>query len=339
MALQLTQGQPSTISHDEKLARGSFVLMMISVIFLQKFGIRVGKDTIPVALPLAYSIIAYLSLKGAISIEPVRLMLFSVYFSLGVLGLIMSPIASPASFFLVSILAFTFVFRVPVSSHTHLWCMKLFVSAMMLTAPIILIEWGLQIVFGPGMWVNLEAIVPADILVPGYMYQHPTAFQSPWMQPNAAIFLEVSILSQFLAIAFLIELAYFRRFLCLAVLSSTMLITLGGSGPFLLTLSLPLLVVYTPPRLLIPGVLFAAILLLLLSLTTVFSDFSARIFEYENPRSSAYGRYVVPFELIKDQLTIDGGIFLRTWAGLRGLRRRGIPAGEASVRVRDSCNG
>lgn len=328
MTLPSTQAQPSSKYDYETLARHSFVWMMISVIFFQKFGIRIGKDTIPLALPGAYLIIAYLVMKGAISIEPVRLILFSIYFCLGWIGLAMNPSASPASFFLVAGLAFTFVFRLPVSNTTFRWCMRCFVAAMMLTGPVVLVEWGLQIIFGPGMWVNLESIVPPDFLVPGFMYRHPTSFQSPWMQPNAAVFLEVSILSQLLAIAFMIELSYFCRPACLAILSSTMLITLGGSGPFLMTLSLPFLIVYTPPRLLVPGFLFASILLLLLSTTTVFSDFSGRVFEYQNPQSSSYGRFVVPFELIKAQLTADGGVFYGRGPGTGDAAGAGFPLGK-----------
>lgn len=310
--------------HAEAVLLGSFTALMISVIFLQKFGVA----TIPIGLPAAYFILGALLLRRYAGINPFRLVTFSLFFTLGTIGLIVNPNASFSSFALVSVLALPFVIEAPVSRSTFLKCMNIFVVAMLLTGPVIAVEWGLQWLIRPGMWINLDAILPKALLVPGYMYEHPTSFGSLWMQPNAAVFLEVSILSQFLAIAFLIELSYFQRPIQLVALIISMFATMGGSGPFLLTLSVPLVIFYIPRKLLIPAAIFGFCIIFLMFSSDIFSDFSGRIFEYRNPKSSTYGRYVIPLRLLGQQLTQTGGIFYGNGPGSGDAAGAGFSLGK-----------
>lgn len=293
-----------------------YAASLIAVVFLQKFGIPVGSNVIiPAGLPGTAILMLTLLPNGLARINADRLALYLLFMSAGIVNLLLYPAASSTSFYLVAVLASFFIFEVPVDKSLFLRCMRVFVGAMLLTAPIVVLEWGLQFALGPGLWINLEFLVPDSFLVPDYMYRHPTSFGSPWMQPNAALFLEVSILSQFLAIALIFELAYFKRPAHLAILFITMLVTMGGSGPFLLALSLPFLIFYVPRKLMLPALLFVAVTIGLMLTSNLFSDFTGRIDEFNNPRGSAYGRYVIPFRILAEQFTATGGTYFGHGAG------------------------
>ncbi|HTJ56941.1 MAG TPA: hypothetical protein VL418_05175 [Devosiaceae bacterium] len=309
MTTYAAEPKPPERAQIEAVAYACFAILMISVIFLQKIGMTIGNIVVPIGLFSSFAVIAFLLSRGLGAIDKIQLCFYCIFVSLGATDIAVDAGSSLSSFLLVSALALPFVFNMPVSRYTSQRAMNLFVTFMLCTAPIVLVEWALQIVLRPGLWVNLDAVIPKALLVPGYMYRHPTAFQSPWMQPNAAVFLEVSILSQFLAIAIMIELSYSRRPLRLAILFFTMLITLGGSGPFMLALSSPLLLLYAPRRLLLPGIIFAGAVLIALSFTSVFSDFTGRIFEFQNAHGSAHGRYIVPLQVLEEQFAKGPVIF------------------------------
>ncbi len=130
------------------------------------------------------------------------------------------------------------------------------------------------------------------------MYVRYLFYGQSWVQPNAGIFLEASIMSQFLALAIVVEVVYFRRWLVLGILGATMLGTMAGTGILLLLIVSPLLIRRIPPRdrmLLVIAMVIGATALLL-------SPMADRIFEVQNDESSSYIRFVRPLLVLADLL-------------------------------------
>jgi hypothetical protein len=292
-----------------------FMLGLIAIVGLQKFGLSAGSASLPLGIPLTYALLGFMSYKGLLRINLVRVVLFSLFVLLSGLGLFLRPNFSLPSFLLVSLLALPFVFEAPVTRETFLRCMRVFILFMLATIPIIVLEWVPQFLISPGQWISLDAVFPPMLMIPGFMYYHPTSYGSPYIQPNAAIFLEVSILSQFLALAIMVELAYFKRMGMLATLIITMFVTMGGSGPFMLTLCAPFLLAELPRKLLVPAVVGFLMMLGVLSFTEVFADFTVRLTEFERPGTSSYERFVVPAMLLGEQISTHGRVLLGNGAG------------------------
>ena len=72
--------------------------------------------------------------------------------------------------------------------------------------------------------------MPERIVYLHYNYIQPIHWGSPWMKPNAVFFLETSHISQFIAMAIIIELSCFFRVRYLAFLGAALMTTFGGTG-------------------------------------------------------------------------------------------------------------
>ena len=99
--------------------------------------------------------------------------------------------------------------------------------------------------------------MPERIVYLHYNYIQPIHWGSPWMKPNAIFFLETSHISQFIAMAIVIELTCFFRLRYLAFFGAALLSTFGGTGMLTLLASLPFVLGRVPK-----GVILAGILLL-----------------------------------------------------------------------------
>jgi hypothetical protein len=177
---------------------------------------------------------------------------------------------------------------------------------MVFFGPIGILQWIMQILISPGLWFNLESVIPANLNIAGFYYQRPVEYGSPWLQPNAMVFLEPSVLSQFTALALLIEIAYRRRIWVMMALIGNLTSTLAGTGWLLILLSSPFLVSYLPKRLALWGIV--GVTLAAICLTVVGVDLQPkRLYEFGSQNTSAYARFVAP------------ALDLQDFAGKKGL--------------------
>ena len=127
--------------------------------------------------------------------------------------------------------------RVDVSEETYLECMNYFLNAMLWVAGVVVVQHAIQLVQSAQAWPNLEKVVPRALLMDGYNYLQPLHYGARFYKPNAVVFLEVSLISQFTALAMIIELVYFTQIWRLAVYAGVLVAIFAGTGLLLLALA------------------------------------------------------------------------------------------------------
>ncbi len=148
---------------------------------------------------------------------------------------------------------------------------------------------------GHGYWPNLDKMLPASLLIPGYAYIRPYAWNSPYLTPNGVFFLEPSAASGFLAPSLVAEIVLFKRLKRLALLMVGLFAGIAGTGPTILALLSPLILRKFDRRLLKWGICLGVPLVLLVAASGLTSHLLDRSSELSSDNASAYARLVVPF--------------------------------------------
>ncbi|HEV2173458.1 MAG TPA: hypothetical protein VGR71_07820, partial [Nitrospira sp.] len=140
-------------------------------------------------------------------------------------------------------------------------------------------------------------------VITGYNTHPPLSYGSSWLRSNAYVLLEPSFLSQYCAIAILMELTFFRKRWRIPVYAAGMFASAGGTG---LVVLLIFSIFYAWRRNKIPHLAILGVVglttLWMFSDNAVIQNMLGRTSEFTEPGSSAYGRFVAPFFQVGIQL-------------------------------------
>lgn len=279
-----------------------FGILALSAIFLQKLGLTSATgSSIGIDVFILLGTLFWIFLDGRVVLVPGRAILFaallaSVAIALigeSFLGIGITSLPAVAIFLLIYS---SLIFRVDVSLATALRCFSIFQGGMLVIAVIVIAQQAAQLSIGNQYWPNLNNLLPSGILIAGYAYIRPYAWHSLFLTPNGVFFLEPSIVSEYLAIAFAVELIWYRKAWRLALLAAGLITCMAGTGIAALALVSPLLVAKFNRRLLKWTISFGLPLLLTASLVGTFSHLSDRTAELSSSKSSGYARLVLPFD-------------------------------------------
>lgn len=275
----------------------AFVGMVFTLTILQKFGLPAAGTVASISLMGMMAAHGYLALRGAVKLNLVRLGLFSLFLVSAVFSQFFAT--QPPSFpslFLVALIYITFCFEAPCTHDTYFRCMRLFQDAMLIACGLTLLQHVIQIIWSADKWINLDEMIPAAFRYVNFVYIQPLEWGSRFYKPNAYFFLEVSFLSQFLAMALVIEIIWFQRLWRLALYAAVLLSTFAGTGLILLASTVPLIVLRASPKL--GGLLFAGLLLLppAIFVSGWWDAVGHRLSELERPNTSGNHRFVAPAE-------------------------------------------
>jgi hypothetical protein len=142
-------------------------------------------------------------------------------------------------------------------------------------------------------------------------------------KPNAIFFLEPSFLSQYISLAIIIEILYFKRYIRIFTLFLGLLLTLSGTGWLLLLFGLIVFAVksaLSKKTGIFP--IFSAFLLMVFSIflvnytfiklmdISIFDFLQGRIKEFFTPNTSAHMRFIAPYvSLIIIDLSVKELVF------------------------------
>ena len=281
---------------------GAFFILL-AVIILQKVALPLGAGggggRIPqlhASVPVFVAVMGWLALRGRVRVDLVQLGLLGLFFAACLPTLLVAEAGfSIPSFLAAMILYGAFAFRIAIEPSAYRRILLMFQRFMMLIALLALGGYVFQYLFG--MPMNLDALLPEPFIYREYMYLQPLVWGSSFMKPNGFFMLEASFLSQFIALAIIIELVWFQRIPVLLLFAVAQLATLAGTGLLLLAVTLPFLVVRLKPRLLVP-LLVAVPLLAAAAVATGWTNVVyQRLGTFAQPGSSAHSRFVAPFEL------------------------------------------
>ena len=274
-----------------------FVVETISIVFLQKFGIPFGDQIIELSLPLVYAGMVVMAFSNRIRIEPIRVLLYFVFALLFVGSNILRGGAfSVNSVYLTLAIYLPFVVYFEVDSPIYMRCMSFFVNAMIAAGCLELLQHALQLTIGWHSWIDVNTLTPTQYLMPNFAYIQPIFYGSQYAKPNAFLFVEVSVLSQFLALAFAIEYVYFKRLWKLAFLAVCILLSFAGTGLLLVLVCFPVIMGRVSARTML-GILAVAALVLLVGLKVGwYEQVQMRFGELARSNTSGHHRFIMPLE-------------------------------------------
>jgi hypothetical protein len=291
-----------------------FVVQTIGVTVLQKFGYgSTPQVVVPLILPIIYVGLAIICSQVKPILDIGRIILY--------LLLVISSIFSTAFFadrYSISSIALLFVLYLPLvlsfptSDQNYRKCLNFFSNVMIIFSIITLLQHIIQVLFSWQYWPNLDDLVPHNFLIPNYNYMQEVFYGSKYLKPNGIFFLEVSFLSQYVALALAAELVLFHRTWRILLFAAVIFSSFAGTGLLLLLLSLPVLLGRTNIR----TMTIIVVALMAVALAAYYFGWletvSHRLKEYQRNGSSADMRFVEPlnrlFDFVKEPSAMFRGI-------------------------------
>jgi hypothetical protein len=290
----------------DKSATRTDIALLVSALFLQRFSLPFGNkflmlNFVPVAL-----IILYQFFSGKLRIQYDRLVWFLA------LGLAVScslllnfDNTMLTAYFLFIVLYSLVILSKPSTSNQYKRTLRGFQCLVILLSYLGVAQFAAQFVIDGRKLIMFYGMVP-DFLF-GLFYAggentiHPLFYGSSILKSNGIFLQEPSIFSQITALGILIEVLKFRRPRYLLVMTLGFLVAYSGTGLALLLLFLPLAGLRHGRAGF--SALFVAMFALGLFATGIidFSAFTSRVGEFQDPRASAFARFVAPLLLAARQ--------------------------------------
>jgi hypothetical protein len=319
-----TAATPVVIDAKERWKQRSiylfYVVNIICSVFLQKLAIP-GNLSLIYPVELATTIALLFTAGMSFSVE--RVVLYCAFIGAAIFSQLLggTPFSIPSLLMVVGIYAPLCV-HYNVDEELFRKCMRFFISSMLIICVIVWVEHAIQLLASARYWVNLDAIIPYPLQFRSYSYIRQLT--GKYLEPNGIFFLEPSILSQFLALALIIEFRIFRRWLNITVLGLSLLATFAGSGLLMVLACAPFLIPRMSMRTFLSALIGGSITTIVLVATGWLTRATGRLGEFGEHNRSANERFVAPMERLADTLKKPDAIFHGSGAG-------SIPIGSGQV--------
>lgn len=283
-------------------------ILVLAIITTQRIGVPIGGYRLPVLLPAAYVVLGVGFLRGWLVVQRTRLFGYllamvaitvTVVITLARLAAVpdgFMPSITSAAYVAFLYLPFTVVrsakggpSRSPLATYQ---------SVMAFFAVVAIGQMAVQLV-GLGAVARWDPL-PSHLALADFHYLNPLQYGSRFIKPNGYVFVEPSTLSQYLAVAAVVEIAVFRRMANVVLYLVAILVTFSGTG--LMLFGVGALVVASSQmqrgRLIVREVLLMLGVLATLALFAVspLATYTLRrVAEFSNPHASGYIRFVAPY--------------------------------------------
>lgn len=278
-------------------------LNIVAAVFLQRFVVPLGGEAaVSIHLPLAVLSLLWLFAGGMAVIDTIRLVACLAFLGSAVVSQILGGNDfSPASIALLAAIYLPITARIPITSSEYGQILNCFQYSMAIVALLAVMQYGMQLA-GLAMPI-LEDFIPEILIVKNFVYLQEVLWQSGLFKANGMVMLEPSFLSQFLALALIVEYWCLRRPLWMLLYGSVLVLTFSGTGMLLAAISLGFMVWkrgtdrYVLLLALASGCVVAA-----LAASGWLTALSGRLAEFNDPDASASLRFSAPFERVYDTL-------------------------------------
>jgi hypothetical protein len=219
----------------ERQALSFTTAILCACLFLQRFGVPVGGQSISLVGPIGLALAGLGVLTGTLAFDARRLIAFLALTALAVLGLIWTSgapngfenparLQSTAQFLLLSSFA-VFSFATPVDER-HFFERVNFWLAVIAACGIA--QFAAQFV-GLGLFAFTGLLPDAVLYESAYNLQIPIGFAGLF-KANGFFLVEPSVFSQFMALGLIIEILSDRRLKYLVLFSAGLLLSVSGTG-------------------------------------------------------------------------------------------------------------
>ena len=283
-----------------------FIMQIIAMTFLQKFamqlhvqlgGFYLSVGSVQLVMPVFYAGLVLLFITAKPKVDLVRLALFTAFVATIIVSLALQTNPySPSSVMLAVACYLPFILKIDVDATTYRKMLKIFLNFMLFFGVVVLIQQAVQIIWSWRLWPNLDELVSPDFLLPGFNYIQAIKYGSRLMKPNSVFFLEVSTVSQFIALAVIVEVMYFQRLWRLAFYTFVLLATFAGTGPLLILMCAPVVLWKLNLRSILLVLAVFSIGYVAADRIQWYQQVQGRLTEYKSQGSSANKRFIEPLE-------------------------------------------
>lgn len=303
-------------SFEDNILFALFGIGLAGVTLFQKIALPVPGQVLPLVLPLFVGALCLAPTLVRPRIDPIRVGAYILLVVISTASTVaLAPRFSLSSLALFVVLYAPLMFAFETSTANYRRCMNMLVTVMLVFVGVLLAQQIVQVVASYRAWPDLNRLLPDAWLVPDYNYLQPVMYGSRLMKPNGVVFLEVSLLSQYIGLGLAVELALFRRPVRMIALTAGLMMTLAGTGALLMLLTLPVLL----GRMRIRTATLVIVLLVFVCLIAFrvgwFDVVSSRMDEYKHNGSSANLRFILPFERMLEFLQDPMGLISGIGAG------------------------
>ncbi|WP_166761390.1 hypothetical protein [Thalassobacillus devorans] len=285
------------------------MVLPVMLILLQRISIPLYSFQLPMIIPVIYAFVILFFLIDKIKINIYRLLLFiALVFILSLTTVLNGNYVITSYLYLIVIyLPFVFVIQNPKLFNQLI---SYFQNIMFFVALVGIFQFVLQFYFE---FFDPMTKLPAEFHTQGYVSTGEVAYGSGIFRANGVFFLEASFFSQFLAIAIVIEIYYFKRIKRIFIKTIALICTFSGTGLLILLLfSIPFIKELKFNH--ITKVLIFVVPFFIYFIGTSYGDsLIARIGELTggSKTNSGYIRFFGPLVLLEEQINKDALIFLK----------------------------
>jgi hypothetical protein len=290
---------------------GLFALFALGVA-TQRLALPLGAQAqLPVAFLIYWFAVFWLGLEGIITpLKTMALVLGLAFGAVLTCSMLATgiPQLSSLAYLLALYVPFSFGTTGAIGPHHMRRAGRFFVSMMMAFALLAIMQFATQR-FLHMPYVDPLGSLPDAVVLQGYLTSYPIFYGADLYKSNAYLFVEASLLSQFLGLAIIIELSLFRRVLPLILLVAALATTFSGTGALLIAAVSPLLFMryWSNPRTIVLGLL--AIGVMTAEIAT-HPELLSRIGEFGGRDTSASARFVEPYLMMVRESFGDVASFL-----------------------------
>ncbi len=299
---------------------GFMAVQVFGLVWLQKLGLPAGGGkVIAINLPLILGSLGVLWLlhPASVVIDPKRTIMYTFFFGIAVMSQVFGGTLdfSPTGLMLMLGMYVPLIFRWEVRKVDYLRVLQIFQYSMFVVSFIVFALQIMQKLWGYGSWPDMNKFVPEALLVSGFNYYRETSYNSGKLSPHGVVFLEPSIVSQFLAIAIVIEFEFFKRTWFFVAMLPALLLTGSGTGLLMLIFVAPMVAMKLPPKLVIAGIVLASVGGSVAYSAGLLDKTIERMNEVNQEGTSGYYRFTLPFQQLVEALQTPERAFFGTGAG------------------------
>ena len=275
------------------------ILLMLAVTFGQRFCVPFGVTQLPLTAPLAYVALIAFFMSGLTRINTAGFLLYAMtIFSIIATFFAPKTYFSAFSFFYLAGLYFVWLFSVDVDRDEYKRYLNVFQRIMMVMAGIAILQFAEQL--ATHTTFSIFSYVPKGFWMEGYNTRPTLGYESTFHKANGEFFLEPSFLSQYLAVAVIIEVLFFGNIKRLALYGAGMFCSFSGTGMMLVVLFLAVSMIKARRWELLYPLPVVLVLYVIFQDNPYVTAITGRVGEFGTEGSSASVRFSTPNQALFD---------------------------------------
>jgi hypothetical protein len=279
----------------ERAVIGFADLQFFALIYLQKFALFAPSFSLSVPMLIMSASVGWMAVSRNLDFVASRLAIFLVFISCCFFSESLARGSLP-SFMQVILLYSSMTVCANLSGASYRRILNRFIMLMVLPAGIVITQYAYQKLTGLSDPFDLERLFPKSILMPGFFYNAHYPRNSAFSRPNGFFFLEPSFASAFTASAAILEISYFRRPWCVALMVGATFLSLAATGISMLIIAAPFLLSRETPRVVALAVGVAVVALIVAYMLDLPIPMVSRVEEMDNAKSSGGTRLGLPLK-------------------------------------------